>query len=51
MHDNWSAEMCSITIKTYLNWEDLCRAIGYDIEREHACTCKGKCPDERMKTQ
>lgn len=30
----------------YLNWEDLRRAIDYDLEQERAYTYKGKAPDE-----
>lgn len=33
----------------YLNWEDLRRAIDYDLEQERAYTYKGKSPDELIK--
>jgi len=32
----------------YLNWEDLRRAISYDLEQERAYTYKGKLPDEMI---
>ena len=32
----------------YLNWEDLRRAIDYDLEQERAYTYKGKSPDEMI---
>ena len=32
----------------YLNWEDLRRAIDYDLEQERAYTYKGKNPDEMI---
>lgn len=32
----------------YLNWEDLRRAIDYDMEQERAYTYKGKNPDEMI---
>lgn len=32
----------------YLNWEDLRRAIDYDLEQERAYTYKGKKPDEMI---
>ena len=32
----------------YLNWEDLRRAIDYDLEQERAHTYKGKSPDEMI---
>ena len=32
----------------YLNWEDLRRAIDYDLEQERAYSYKGKSSDERM---
>ncbi len=33
----------------YLNWEDLRRAIDYDLEQERAYTYKGKSPDELIR--
>lgn len=32
----------------YLNWEDLRRALDYDLEQERAYTYKGKSPDEMI---
>ena len=32
----------------YLNWEDLRRAIDYDLEQEHSYTYKGKSQDEMI---
>ena len=32
----------------YLNWEDLCRAIDYDLEQERAYSYKGKSQDEMI---
>lgn len=32
----------------YLNWEDLRRAIDYDLEKERAYIYKGKSPDEMI---